>query len=107
MVAMTGFITDGFRSPASFHLISDRRLAECGCGAKLAGDGEDDEVGTVAVVVGGGDDGGGSLLGGGLVGEGERDQDEVSELKAGHSRRRRGYPRPWRTHPRRAWRRPG
>src|SRR5690606_5390894 len=85
----------------------DGRLAECGGGAELAGDGEDDEVGAVAVVVGGGDDGGGSLLAGGLVGEGERDQDEVSELKAGHSRRRRDCPRPWRRPPRRAWRRPG
>ena len=45
----------------------------------LARDGEDDEVRPLAVVGVAADDDGGAALAGGLVGEGKRDEDDVTE----------------------------
>ena len=39
------------------------------------------------------DDYGRAVLRGGLIGEGKRDEDDLPELIAGHSRRRRDYPK--------------
>jgi hypothetical protein len=68
----------------------------------LACDREDDEIPPFAVLGGGAHDDGGSALGGRLGAEGERDEDQVAELRAGHGRRRQSSPRPWRRRPRRA-----
>ena len=82
--------------------LDDGGLADAGGGAHLARHGEDHEIRPLAVVGIAADDDGGPAFAGGLVGEGERDEDQVPELIAGHSRRRRGGPRPWRRPPRRA-----
>jgi len=47
---------------------------------RLAGDGEDDEIRPLAVVGVAADDDGGAALAGGLVGEGERDEEDVPKV---------------------------
>ena len=63
--------------------VHDCDLAHGGCGANLAGDGHQDEVRPLALIRLGADDDGGALLGGGLIGEGKRNDDDVSEA-VGH-----------------------
>ena len=58
--------------------LSDPHLARCGIGAKLAGDGHDDDIGLFRVVGAAADDDGGPPLHGGTAGERERRLDGAS-----------------------------
>ncbi len=63
--------------------MDDGDLTDGGCGTGLAGDRHQEEIGALSLVGVGTDDEGRALLGGGLVGEGERDDDDVAEAE-GH-----------------------
>jgi len=63
--------------------VQDSDLANGGRRPHLAGDGHQDQVGPLAVIRLGADDDRGALLGGGLVGEGKGNDDDVSEA-VGH-----------------------
>ncbi len=60
--------------------VHDGDRADCGLGTQLGGDGHQDQVRPLAVIGLGADDNRGTLLGGGLVGERERDNDDVAEM---------------------------
>lgn len=92
MVAMTGLITEGLSRPALCQSCTFTSPIAPG----LAGDRHDDELATIEVVGRARDDDGGSALGARLIGEGERNEDDVAEAKADRRRHRRGYPRPCR-----------
>lgn len=53
----------------------------------------DDQIGAVAMVSKAADDDGRSVLRRGLIGKRKRHEDDIPELIAGHSLRRRGCPR--------------
>lgn len=76
-------LDDGRPEQAGGLPVHDCDLADGGCGADLAGDGHQDEVGPLALIRLGADDDGWALLGGGLIREGERNDDDVSEA-VGH-----------------------
>jgi len=62
-------------------------------GARLARDGQEDQIGSADVVGVGTDDHRRSFFAGGLIGEGERHEHDVTEPKGGRSRHPQGCPR--------------
>ena len=61
-------------------------------GGLTARDSHDEEVGPCSMVGGTADHHGGAAFDGGLIREGKGHEDEIPELIAGHSRRRRDCP---------------
>jgi hypothetical protein len=83
MVVSKGLMTDGLSRPAACQCTTTATSPDGGCRADLAGDGHQDQVGPLAVICLGADDDRGAFLGGGLIGEGKRNDDDVSEA-VGH-----------------------
>lgn len=87
-----GFEHRGFEQPGALPVL-DAGLAEAGLRFDLAGDRQQDPIGSGAVMSSAAHHHGRSLLGAGLVGEREAHQHHVAEARAGRRQHRRGYPR--------------
>lgn len=93
MVVRIGLRTDGWLEQPCASPVLDLHFTHEQCGGLLIGNGHDQEVGPRSMVGGATDHHGGAAFDGGLICEGEGNEDKIPELIAGHSRRRQGCPR--------------